>query len=79
MFVSREKELEALRKLYRKDKFQMVVMCGRRRVGKTTLITESIKGKPAIFFAAQEANTKLNLQKMQKRLAARETDNGRPE
>ena len=62
MFVSRQNELDALQKLYNKDKFQMVVMYGRRRVGKTTLINEFIKGKPAIFFAAQEANTRLNLQ-----------------
>ena len=40
----------------------MVVMYGRRRVGKTTLINEFIKDKPAIFFAAQEANSRLNLQ-----------------
>jgi AAA+ ATPase superfamily predicted ATPase len=70
MFVSREKELEALQKLYRKDNFQMVVMYGRRRVGKTTLITEFIKGKPAIFFAAQEANTRLNLQMFSEKIYA---------
>ncbi|HWQ73717.1 MAG TPA: ATP-binding protein [Syntrophomonas sp.] len=62
MFVSRTEELTALHKLYDKDKFQMIVMYGRRRVGKTTLITEFLKDKPAIFFSAQEANEHLNLQ-----------------
>jgi len=62
MFVSRETELMALQKLYDKQTFQMVVMYGRRRVGKTTLINEFIKDKPAIFFSAQEANEKMNLQ-----------------
>lgn len=62
MFISREQELGALQKLYNSDKFQMIVMYGRRRVGKTTLIKEFLKDKPAIFFAAQEANTQLNLQ-----------------
>lgn len=61
MFVSRTKELASLEKLYHKDKFQMIVMYGRRRVGKTTLISEFIKDKPSIFFAAQEANDHLNL------------------
>ncbi len=62
MFVSREKELAQLEKLYAKDKFQMIVMYGRRRIGKTTLINEFMNSKPAIFFSAQEANDQLNLE-----------------
>ena len=62
MFVSRTDELSALNKLYAKNSFQMAVVYGRRRVGKTTLISEFIKDKPAIFFPAQEANEHLNLQ-----------------
>ena len=37
MFVGREKELASLNKLYDENTFQMVVMYGRRRIGKTTL------------------------------------------
>ena len=62
MFISRTQELSAMGKLYERDKFQMIVIYGRRRVGKTTLINEFIKDKPAVFFAAQEANERLNLQ-----------------
>lgn len=61
MFVGRDKELESLNKLYDQDKFQMVVMYGRRRVGKTTLILKFIEDKPTIFFTAQEANDTINL------------------
>ena len=61
MFVGREKELAALEGLYGEDSFQMVVLYGRRRVGKTTLISEFISGKPAIFFTATEVNDALNL------------------
>ena len=70
MFISRDSELSAMEKLYGKDKFQMAVIYGRRRVGKTTLINEFIKDKPAIFFAAQEANEKLNLQLFSARVYA---------
>ena len=35
-FIGREKELAALERLYEKDGFQMLVMYGRRRVGKST-------------------------------------------
>ena len=38
MFVARERELTALERMYKRDGFQMAVIYGRRRVGKTTLI-----------------------------------------
>jgi AAA+ ATPase superfamily predicted ATPase len=39
----------------------MVVVYGRRRVGKTTLLARFISEKPAIFFTAQESNDAENL------------------
>lgn len=62
IFIGRKKELEILNKLHSKDKFEMIVMYGRRRIGKTTLISEFIKDKNAIFYTAQEANDKINLE-----------------
>ena len=38
MFIGRKKELDTMEKCYRQDKFECVVIYGRRRVGKTTLI-----------------------------------------
>lgn len=61
MFIGREHELNKLQQLYGEDKFQMVVLYGRRRIGKTTLISKFIEDKPAIFFTAQEANDVFNL------------------
>jgi hypothetical protein len=68
MFIGREKEIEALNKLYNEKTFQMVVMYGRRRIGKTTLISEFIQNKPAIFFTAQEVNDALNLSQFSKKI-----------
>jgi AAA+ ATPase superfamily predicted ATPase len=48
------RDLEYLNRLCRTDKFQFAVMYGRRRVGKTALLTEFIRDKPAIFISAQE-------------------------
>lgn len=62
MFVGRHEELNTLEKLYAKNTFQLVVMYGRRRVGKTTLIHHFAADKPAIVFMAQEANDKMNLE-----------------
>ena len=50
-FIDREKELETLNKEYKKDN-SFVVLYGRRRVGKTTLIKEFIKDKKAFYFFA---------------------------
>jgi AAA+ ATPase superfamily predicted ATPase len=62
MFFGRSKELETLEKLYKKRGFEMIVLYGRRRIGKTTLISQFIHDKPAVFYSAQEANDKINLE-----------------
>ena len=61
-FVGRDKEMQILEKLYSKDTFEFVVMYGRRRVGKTTLINEFIKNKKAIFYPGIDSNEKQNLE-----------------
>lgn len=62
MFIGRDFELNSLNKLYEEDRFQLVVIYGRRRVGKTTLITEFCKDKLNIFYAAEEYNDKIALE-----------------
>ena len=44
MFIGREQELRTLNQLYASGKFEFAVIYGRRRVGKTALISEFIKG-----------------------------------
>ena len=51
-FYCREDELRKLNKRYAGDKFECIVIYGRRRVGKTALINEFCKDKPTIFFSA---------------------------
>ncbi|HQB60139.1 MAG TPA: ATP-binding protein, partial [Spirochaetota bacterium] len=48
-FVNRENELKALNDEYKKDS-SFVVLYGRRRAGKTTLIKEFIADKRALYF-----------------------------
>ncbi|MEC4177054.1 ATP-binding protein [Adlercreutzia sp. R7] len=60
-FVGREREMATLERLYATDKFQMPVIYGRRRVGKTSLIAHFVEGKPAIFFSARESTERENL------------------
>ncbi len=59
MFIGRENELCELNRLYLEDKFHMLVLYGRRRVGKTTMLSEFCKDKDSIFFSATQSNDKL--------------------
>lgn len=63
VFIGREKEIADLNELYSQDKFQLFVLYGRRRVGKTTLLNEFCKDKETIFYSAEQSNEKLNLEK----------------
>ena len=66
MFIGRERELASLTQLYNSDKFEFVVLYGRRRVGKTALISHFIDGKKAIYFMGVESNAKQNLENFSK-------------
>lgn len=63
MFLGRLTELEELENMYHQDKFQLFILYGRRRIGKTALLNEFCKGKNAIFYSAEQTNDKLNLEK----------------
>ncbi len=63
MFIGREQELADLNEMYQKEQFQLFILYGRRRVGKTTLLNEFCKDKPAIFYSAEQSTSKLNLEK----------------
>lgn len=66
MFIGRERELEALDRLFSSNKFEFAVIYGRRRVGKTALINRFIDGKNAIYFMGVESNSKQNLENFSK-------------
>ena len=59
-FIDREKERGFLEEEYHKTSASLVVIYGRRRIGKTELIKEFIKNKPALFFLATEESEKEN-------------------
>jgi len=63
-FYGRKEELQELNGLYKKKGFKFVVVYGRRRVGKSTLIQKFISDdkKLNISFMALEQNDKLNLE-----------------
>ena len=59
--IGRKHELERLNELYSSKKFEFLVLYGRRRVGKTTLLTEFAKEHNCLYFLSQEKNIALNI------------------
>ena len=64
MFVGREKELKVLNDMITSNRFEMPIIYGRRRIGKTTLIKEFVKDKRVIFFTATQAREIDNLMQL---------------
>ncbi len=74
-FINREKELQTLEKEYKKKNSSFVVIYGRRRVGKTTLIEKFIENKPSIYFLADLQNEKLQIERFKNIVAEYLNDN----
>lgn len=70
MFIGRKQELSILNDIYNKKGFEFGIIHGRRRVGKTSLLRESIKDRQAIYFLAQQANEFTNLELFSKTYGA---------
>lgn len=68
-FVGRDREMSTLERLYAAEKFQMPIIYGRRRVGKTSLITHFVEGKPTVFFSARESTERENLMALSEAIA----------
>jgi AAA+ ATPase superfamily predicted ATPase len=49
MFIGRRRGLAKLDELYASERFECVIVYGRRRIGKTTLIQQFTADKPAIY------------------------------
>lgn len=59
-FIDREEELAVLENEYSANRASLVILYGRRRVGKTSLISEFIKDKKSLFFLASEESESQN-------------------
>ncbi len=68
-FIDREAEIATLENEYTRDGSSLVILYGRRRVGKTSLITQFISGKNALFFLASEESELQNRESFKQRAA----------
>ena len=63
-FVDREEEMKYLNSEYNKKESSLVVLYGRRRIGKTSLIKEFGKDKEMIYFLATEESETQNMKQL---------------
>lgn len=64
-FIDREAELRTLERGYAREGSSFVVVYGRRRVGKTELISRFIRGRRALYYLATEEPERQNLEAFQ--------------
>lgn len=68
MFIGREAELRFLEDKYSAEKGQLIVLYGRRRVGKTETLREFCKGKPHVFFSCTQTTDRVQLAKFSRQM-----------
>ena len=61
MFIGREAELQFLENRYHSGHGELVVLYGRRRVGKTETLRHFCENKPHVFFSCRECTDQLQL------------------
>lgn len=70
MFIGRTQELNSLKEVYEKKGFGMTIIYGRRRIGKSALIAEFLKGKKSIFYTATKVGGEKNAELFAKQALA---------
>jgi len=73
-FVDRENELRLLGDTYKQNKSSLIIIYGRRRIGKTELIKQFIKDKSHIFFLADTRTDRDNIKEMQRAISLQITN-----
>ena len=68
MFIGREAELKFLQDKFDSENGQLVVLYGRRRVGKTETLREFCKGKQHVFYSCTQSTDKVQLSKFSKHI-----------
>ena len=68
MFIGREVELKFLQDKYTDELGQLIVLYGRRRVGKTETLREFCKDKPHVFFSCTQTTDLVQLRNFSSRM-----------
>ena len=73
MFIDRHQELAALERMFQSEVAEFFVLYGRRRVGKTELLSQFCKDKRSIYFLTSQLKERDNLQQRKVCFSLRQT------
>ena len=68
-FIGRGIEQSDLKKRYDSDEFEFIVIYGRRRIGKTTLIKKFLEGRDGFYFLCDKSGTVRNAARFKQKAA----------
>ncbi len=68
-FINRETELSLLAQEWNKQNGQLIILYGRRRIGKTRLVTEFLKDKLGIFYIGEDTSYQIQLNGLKMKIA----------
>ncbi|MCL1853439.1 MAG: ATP-binding protein [Peptococcaceae bacterium] len=68
-FINRQQELWFLNEQYNSTTSSLVILYGRRRMGKTSLIQEFVRDKPFVYFLATEESQLQNMKEFAKQIS----------
>lgn len=77
MFLGRQEELNFFEERYRQAGGQLIVVYGRRRVGKTETLRQFCKGKPHVFYSCIECTDEKQLSAFSERMLQKGIDAAR--
>lgn len=72
MFIGRQNELDFLNNMYKKQGGQLIVLYGRRRVGKTETLHQFCKDKEHIFYSCTECTDEQQLKAFSSRILSKD-------
>ena len=67
-FIGREAELNFLNEKYNSDKGELIVLYGRRRIGKTELLNHFSQDKPCVFYSCSQSLDRVQLRKFSEQM-----------
>jgi len=68
-FIDREEEISLLEDEWKKEKGGLIVLYGRRRIGKTRLLMEFANTRRGIFYIAEQSSAQVQINGMKEKIA----------
>ena len=68
-FVDRKPELELFEREWESSGARLIVLYGRRRIGKTRLLLEFIRGREGVFYIAADSTPKQQIEELKEKMA----------